>query len=186
MDVNLLPLLPALQVLVPALVVTMRDLFIKEASRAASWRFTASSDSLWPRLRSLLLLCGGQESAFNDSIMLDRFALFFAMIFIMAAALTILILDPLRRQTGIHEGEFYALILFATVGMIRHGGGQRFDRFLSWLGDHVDRGLRAHRHVARQRPLQRSIDEIFLMGAFATGFLLYGIALIYGATGSTN
>ena len=153
MDVNLVPLLPAVQVLVTALVVTVRDLFIKANESRGVLAFYSLVGLGLAAAEVVLLLGGKQESAFNDSFMLDRFALFFAVIFIFAAALTILTSIDYVRQAGIHEGEFYALILFATVGHDCHGGGQRFDGFLPRPGNHVDRGLRAHRHVAFQRPI---------------------------------
>ncbi len=118
--------------------------------------------------------------------MLDRFALFFAMIFIMAAALTILTSIHYVRQTGIREGEFYALILFATVGMIVMAAAN--DLMVFFLGLET-MSIAVYVLTGMWRANGRSSEasmKYFIMGAFATGFLLYGIALIYGATGSTN
>jgi NADH-quinone oxidoreductase subunit N len=117
MDVNLLPLLPAAQVLLTALVVLLRDLFFDEREPKGIL-VLLSLVGLGLALGEALLLWGASESAFSDSIVLDRFAIFFTVIFLLAAALTILSSVHYVRQTGIHEGEFYALLLFATVGMI--------------------------------------------------------------------
>ena len=95
MDVNLIPLLPAVQVLVTALVVTVRDLFIKNDEPRGVLAFYSLVGLGLAAAEVVLLLGGRQESAFNDSFMLDNFALFFAVIFIMAAALTILSVDRL-------------------------------------------------------------------------------------------
>ena len=116
MDGNLIPVLPAAQVLLTALVVMLLDLFLKDQEKG----FLA-----WISLLGLAL-CGGetvilwgsQDAAFGNAIMLDNFALFFTQIFLGVAALTILSSIHYIREMKIHEGEFYALVLFATAGMI--------------------------------------------------------------------
>jgi NADH-quinone oxidoreductase subunit N len=137
-------------------------------------------------LEVAVLLTGRQESAFNESIVLDNFALFFTLIFLLAAALTILSSIHYVRQTRIHEGEFYALILFATVGMIVMAAAN--DLMVFFLGLET-MSIAVYVLTGMWRSSARAGEaamKYFLMGAFATGFLLYGIALIYGATGSTN
>ena len=103
-DVNLLPLLPALQVLIAALVVTVRDLFIKDGEPRGILALYSLIGLALAGAEVLLLVGGRQESAFNDTFMLDHFALFFAMIFIIAAALTILTGDPLCAPGGYPRG----------------------------------------------------------------------------------
>src|SRR5437660_427050 len=88
MDVNLIPLLPATQVLLTALVVMLLDLFIKEPGKGLlAW---ISLLGLALGAGETVLLWGSQESAFGDTLLLDNFALFFAQIFVGVAALTIL------------------------------------------------------------------------------------------------
>jgi NADH-quinone oxidoreductase subunit N len=184
-DVNLLPLLPAAQVLLTALVVLLRDLFIDEREPKGILALL-SLVGLGLALGEALLLWGASESAFSESIVLDSFAIFFTMIFLMAAALTILSSIHYVRQTGIHEGEFYALVLFATVGMILMAAAN--DLIVFFLGLET-MSVAVYVLTGMWRADSRSSEaamKYFLMGAFATGFLLYGIALIYGATGSTN
>ncbi len=186
MDVNLAPLLPVVQVLVTALVVTVRDLFIKETESRSVLAFYSVVGLGLAAAEVILLLGGSQEGVFNDSFMLDRFALFFTVIFILAAALTILTSIDYVRQAGIHEGEFYALILFATTGMIVMAAAN--DLIVFFLGLET-MSIAVYVLAGMWRSNSRSSEaamKYFLMGAFATGFLLYGIALIYGATGSTN
>jgi NADH-quinone oxidoreductase subunit N len=185
MDVNLLPLLPAAQVLLTALVVLLRDLFIDEREPKGILALL-SLVGLGLALGEALLLWGASESAFSDSIVLDRFAIFFTVIFLLAAALTILSSIHYVRQTGIHEGEFYALLLFATVGMILMAAAN--DLIVFFLGLET-MSVAVYVLTGMWRADDRSSEaamKYFVMGAFATGFLLYGIALIYGATGSTN
>ena len=185
MDVNLLPLLPAIQVLLTALVVLLRDLFIEEHKTKGFLAFI-SFIGIGLAAAETVALWGAQESAFNDAVMLDNFALFFSLIFLIAAALTILSSIHYVRQAGIHEGEFYALILFATVGMMLMAAAN--DLLVFFLGLET-MSIAVYVLTGMWRSNRRSSEaamKYFLMGAFATGFLLYGIALIYGATGSTN
>src|SRR3970282_2956994 len=109
MDTNLLPLLPAIQVLLTALVVLLRDLFMEEHKPKG---FLALISQIGIGLAAVesVALWGARESAFNDSVILDNFALFFSLIFLMVAALTILSSIHYVRQAAIAEGEFYALI----------------------------------------------------------------------------
>jgi NADH-quinone oxidoreductase subunit N len=185
MDVNLLPLLPAIQVLLTALVVVLRDLFIEENASKVYLAFisfigiglaAAESVALW----------GLSEGAFNDAVLLDNFALFFSLLFLVAAVLTILSSIHYIRLTAMREGEFYALILFATVGMMLMAAAN--DLLVFFLGLET-MSIAVYVLTGMWRSSSRSSEaamKYFLMGAFATGFLLYGIALIYGATGSTN
>jgi NADH-quinone oxidoreductase subunit N len=184
MDINLIPLLPATQVLLTALVVMLLDLFIKEGEKGLlAW---VGLVGLALSGAETVLLWGAQEVAFGDTLLLDNFALFFTQVFLVVAALTILSSIQYLRQTNIHQGEFYALILFATVGMILMAAAN--DLMVFFLGletmsmaVYVLTGLWRASSQASEAAM-----KYFLMGAFATGFLLYGIALIYGATGSTN
>src|SRR6476620_5569320 len=185
MNVNFLPLLPAVQVLLNALIVLIRDLFISERASRGYLAFI-SLIGLGLAVAESLALWGGQQGAFDDTLMLDNFALYFSLIFLIAAALTILSSIQYLRLTAIHEGEFYALILFATVGMIVMAAAN--DLIVFFLGLET-MSVAVYVLTGMWRTSSRSSEaamKYFVMGAFATGFLLYGIALIYGATGSTN
>jgi NADH-quinone oxidoreductase subunit N len=184
MSVNPIPLLPAAQVLITALVVMLLDLFLKEQEKGVL---------AWISLLGLALcsgeaafLWGSHESAFHDSYFLDNFALFFTQIFLGVAALTILSAIQYLKAARIHEGEFYAMVLFATFGMILMAAGN--DLMIFFLGLET-MSVAVYVLTGIQRNSSRAAEaamKYFLTGAFATGFLLYGIALIYGATGSTN
>jgi NADH-quinone oxidoreductase subunit N len=184
MDVNLLPLLPATQVLLTALVVMLLDLFLKENEKGLL---------AWLALLGLalcgvetVLLWGSQDGSFGDILLLDNFALFFTQIFLGAAGLTILASIDYVRDAKIHEGEFYALILSATVGMIVMAAANELIVFFLGL---ETMSVAVYVLTGMWRTSSRASEaamKYFLIGAFATGFLLYGIALIYGATGSTH
>jgi NADH-quinone oxidoreductase subunit N len=184
MDVNLIPLLPATQVLLTALVVMLLDFFVKEGEKGLlAW---ISLLGLALGGAETLLLWGSREGAFGDTVLLDNFALFFTQLSLGAAALTILSSVHYVREIQIREGEFYALVLFATVGMILMAASN--DLIVFFLGlETMSMAVYVLTGMWRASgPASEAAMKYFLMGAFATGFLLYGIALIYGATGSTN
>src|SRR5437588_6987522 len=123
---------------------------------------------------------------FYGMVHIDGFALVFRAIFLIAAALTIAIsmryLDIEREQ----HGEYYALILFATVGMMFLGGG--YDLILLYIALEL-MAITFYVLVAftkRQRRSNEAGMKYFLLGAFSSGILLYGMSLLYGIAGSTN
>ena len=185
MDVNLLPLLPAIQVLLTALIVMLRDLFIAE-DESKGFLALISLVGIGLAGGELVALWGAQEDAFDGSIMLDRFAAFFSLVFLGITALTILASIHYIRERRMHEGEFYALLLFATVGMMVMAAAN--DLMVFFLGlETMSVAVYVLTGMWRSSPQSsEAAMKYFLMGAFATGFLLYGIALIYGAAGSTH
>ncbi len=126
------------------------------------------------------------QEGFAGSVVLDNFAIFFSMIFIIAALLTILISDGYLRREGYPVGEYYPLILFCTAGAMWMASGT--DLMTIFLGLEV---LSVSLYVLAGffRGDVRSNEaglKYFFLGAFSTGFLLYGVALLYGVTGSTK
>ena len=124
--------------------------------------------------------------SFNGSVVLDNFASFFKMIFLLAAGLAILISDQYMEREGCNHGELYPLILFTVVGMMLMASGT--DLMTIFLGLEV-MSVSLYVLAGFNRASAKSNEaglKYFLLGAFSTGFLLYGMALIYGATGSTR
>ncbi|MBT3183489.1 MAG: NADH-quinone oxidoreductase subunit N [Nitrospina sp.] len=124
--------------------------------------------------------------SFNDSYIVDHLSLFFICIFTISSALAILLSVEYNEREGIRAGEYYALILFCTVGMILLASST--DMIMIFLGIeivsiclYVLAGIRRGNLASNEAAL-----KYFLLGAFATGFLLYGMTLVYGSTGSTN
>ena len=123
---------------------------------------------------------------FYGMVHIDGFALVFRAIFLIAAALAIAIsiryLDIEREQ----HGEYYSLILFATVGMMFLGAG--YDLISLYIALEL-MALTFYVLVAFTKRERRSNEagmKYFLLGAFSSGILLYGMSVIYGLTGSTN
>ena len=125
-------------------------------------------------------------SIFSGMFLADGYAAFFKVLFLIAAALTVLISLRYLDDEGIQRGEYYALLLFATVGMMFMAGGGDFISIylgleLMSLSTYVLVGF-----IRRDEASTEGAVKYFLMGAFTSGILLYGLALLYGLTGSTN
>jgi len=129
---------------------------------------------------------GTEARAFRDMVLLDNYALYFDLVICYAAALIIMLSMDYLGRTGNESGEYYSLVLFSTSGMmLMASAGDLIVVFLALelmsLSLYVLSGLFKSRLTAGEASL-----KYFLLGAFASAFLLYGIALLYGATGSTN
>ena len=123
---------------------------------------------------------------FYGMVRIDGFALLFKAIFLIAAALAIGISTRFLDIEGEQHGEYYALILFATVGMMFIACG--YDLISLYISLEL-MALTFYVLVAftkRQKRSNEAAMKYFLLGAFSSGVLLYGMSLIYGIAGSTN
>jgi NADH-quinone oxidoreductase subunit N len=123
---------------------------------------------------------------FQAMVVLDRFALFFNVVVSLTAALVLLLSVGYVRRQRIEVGEYYALVLFAAVGMMLMASA--LDLLVIFLGlELMSLSLYCLAGFFRTRAAgSESALKYFLLGAFASSFFLYGIALLYGATGSTS
>lgn len=124
--------------------------------------------------------------AYSNLIHADGFSLFVHVVVIGSAALAILGSINYLDAEGIQRGEYYALVLFATAGMgILGGANELVTAFLglemSSISTYILAGFRR-----RALPSNEASLKYFILGSFATAFFLYGIAMVYGATGSTQ
>lgn len=182
--VNWLSLLPGLILTVTGMLVLFWDLWMKDEERPLL---------AWLGLTGLVLtavvsfgLLGRNESAFNGMLALDSYGLFFNLIFCLAAGMTLLMSVHYLETADIRPGEYYALILFATVGMVLMAAGT--DLIVIFLGlETMSMAVYVLAGIWRQRlQSNEAALKYFLLGAFASGFFLYGVALVYGATGSVQ
>jgi len=129
---------------------------------------------------------GSETRAFGDMVTLDSYAVFFDIVIAYAVGLVLLLSGDYLRRAGAESGEYYALVLFSASGMMLLASAT--DLIVVFLAVelmslclYVLAGLFKTRLVAGEASM-----KYFLLGAFATSFLLYGIALVYGAAGTTN
>ncbi|MGH2568400.1 MAG: NADH-quinone oxidoreductase subunit N [Bacteroidota bacterium] len=125
-------------------------------------------------------------TAYSDMIRVGGYSSYFTLLFLAAAFLTILFSRDYLKKLQYHRGEYYILVVLATIGMTLMASA--LDLIVIFLGIElmsVCLYVLAGFFRAKEKSNEASV-KYFLLGAFATGFLLYGIALIYGATGTTN
>jgi NADH-quinone oxidoreductase subunit N len=125
-------------------------------------------------------------TGFYGMVRIDGFALLFGFIFLVAAAFAVAVSMRYLDIEGEQHGEYYSLVLFATVGMMFLGCG--YDLITLYISLEL-MALTFYVLVAftkRERRSNEAAMKYFLLGAFSSGILLYGMSLLYGAAGSTN
>ena len=125
-------------------------------------------------------------STLSDALVVDRYGLFFTLLFCVVSGLTLLMSMSYLETTEIRTGDYYSLVLFSTLGMVLMATAT--DLIVIFLGLEV-MSLAAYALAGIARSELRSNEaalKYFLLGAFASAFLLFGIALLYGATGNTS
>jgi NADH-quinone oxidoreductase subunit N len=128
----------------------------------------------------------GDVSAVAPWLILDRLTLFFDMLLCLGGAIAALLAGGYMPEHNLERGEFYALLLFATFGaMVLAASGDALTLFLGL----ETMSIGAYAMTAFRRSSPRSAEaalKYFLLSSFAAAILLYGFALLYGATGHTD
>ena len=127
---------------------------------------------------------GQNTLAFHGSLAMDDYAVFFETVIIIATAVTVAMSLQYAADAGLAGAEYYALVLFAALGMMLMAAAG--DLIIIFLGlETMSIAVYALAGFNRRDPKSNEAAiKYFLLGAFSTGFLLYGIALIYGAAGT--
>src|SRR2546421_1568323 len=192
-DINLTLIAPELIVGIAGVLVMMVDAFARRNQRWLTG--TLSIIGLIAGLVATIWLWIAwpvQRSGFNGMIVLDELRLSFTVIFVIVALLTILISNVWIETEKLPAGEFHSLLLFATTGMMLMASAG--DLVIVFLGLEI-LSIATYVLAGFRRTDVRSNEsslKYFILGLYAFAFLLYGIALIYGATatetlpGTTN
>jgi NADH-quinone oxidoreductase subunit N len=180
---NLLPILVPLLLAAGSVLVLLGDLAARRRAGVAQW------------IAAIVLLLAGAftlgtwgqgGSGFFGQIWGDAFASFFNLIFLAAAFLVVLSGADYLTRNGIHLGEYYSLVLLAVLGMsFMASGGDLLIIFLGIETMSIALYVLAGFHRTRPRSNEAALKYL-LLGAFSTGFLLYGIAMVYGQIGTTS
>jgi NADH-quinone oxidoreductase subunit N len=182
--INLSVIAPLLVVGTVALVVMLMDLVLPAESRG--WLAYLALGGLVVAMLMVFGLWGQHTRTLSDMVLLDNYGLTLTLIFLIVAGITVLLSVAYTSDRGLIRGEFYALILFAVMGMMVMATAG--DLLVIFLGIEL-LSLPLYVLAGFARPALDSVEaalKYFLLGAFASGFLLYGIVLIFGAIGSTN
>ncbi|TAL41126.1 MAG: NADH-quinone oxidoreductase subunit N, partial [Methylovulum sp.] len=127
---------------------------------------------------------GTMQPAFNGQYVSDPFSFFFKIVFLVSAALILLMSIGYLKSEGIDKGEFYGLILFATLGMMLMVSA--VDLLILYIGletmsisIYILAGF-----MKRERRSSEAALKYLLMGGFSSAIILYGIVMLYGLTGT--
>jgi NADH-quinone oxidoreductase subunit N len=176
-------ILPELVLTVGALVVLISDVLLPRGSKTLVW---ITMGALVATMLSLLPFSSTHVEVAKGLIAVDQFAFFFKFVFLVAAALTVLMSVRYLEVEGVSPGEYYFLILCATLGMMIMAGG--IDLITIFIGLET-MAISFYILAGFIKPNQRSNEaavKYFLLGAFSLGILLYGMSLMYGLSGTTN
>jgi NADH-quinone oxidoreductase subunit N len=177
-------ILPELVLTGGALLLLVADIFVPRAKQSLlAWvalaAIAATGAALWP-------LAGSHLQVSRGLMAVDTFGLFFKVVFLLAAALTVLMSVRYLEIEGTRAGEYYFLVLCATLGMMFMAAGT--DLITIFIGLET-MAVAFYILVGFIKPSRRSNEaavKYFLLGAFSLGILLYGMSLMYGLSGTTN
>ncbi|MDI6765356.1 MAG: NADH-quinone oxidoreductase subunit N [Bacteroidota bacterium] len=180
---ELFAIAPIISITIVSLIVLLVEALVKRSEGLSYWISVVGLVVTAYFAIATLPLIG---TAFNRMVTVGGFGSMFATLFSIAALLTIILSKDYLQKEHANFTEFYLLILFSTLGMMLMASAA--DLIVIFLGLelmsiclYVLAGFLRKKVLANEASL-----KYFLLGAFATGFLLYGIALLYGASGTTN
>jgi NADH-quinone oxidoreductase subunit N len=181
--VDIVAVIPELILLVAACAVLLVEPFLK------SDKTTVLAIALTGLIASAavsLAFIGEDRSAFSDMIVLSDWAVFFNVLFAIGAGLTALMSSEYLEAHGRHLGEYYALLLFAVIGMDLMAASRDLILFyvsleLMTVTLYLLAAFFRYRGKSNESAL-----KYFLTGSFASAVMLYGISLVYGQAGATN
>lgn len=129
---------------------------------------------------------GVPQDAFSGMLRVDAYGVFFEVVVLTAGLFALLISESYLDRIGIRVGEYYALVIFGVTGMMFMGFAN--DLMMVFIALEV-MSIAMYVLCALKRGDERSVEagfKYFILGAFSSGLMLYGISLIYGALGSTS
>jgi NADH-quinone oxidoreductase subunit N len=178
------PILPETIVVSTSLLVLLVDLFIRKDHKAVLGWGSLAGLAIAAVVTYMLMGRGGVF--FSGAFLLDPFAAFFKFIFYLAGGLGILLSINYLKVEDIHRGEYYALMLFATSGMMfMAAAGDLITLYLGLelmaLSVYILAGF-----MRRDNRSNEAAIKYLVLGAFSSGIMLYGMSLLYGVSGTTN
>lgn len=181
---DLVALLPLVVLLVWTMVLLLVDLWIPEQRKGITALLAATG--LAVSLGLTLSQSGRNQLAFNNMAVVDGFAVYLNVLFLASGLVGIALAYDYLKRMGIERGEYYVLLLFAVSGMMLMA--YAYDLIVVFLAlELLSIPLYILAGFARPRlDSEEASLKYFLLGAFASGFVLYGVAMVFGATAQTN
>ena len=181
---DLTPIIPEIIVLLTAFTVLLVDLFAAKNNRSLTLAVTTII-GLVLAMFAETQLHGKDITGFYGTVVADDFSILFEFIYMSVAILTVFVSRHYIAENEMNFGEYYVLLLTAVSGMMFMTSG--LDLLVIFIGLEV-MSISSYILVGMKRKVAEANEaalKYLLLGAFSTGFLLYGISLLYGATGST-
>jgi NADH-quinone oxidoreductase subunit N len=177
-------LLPEIVLTLGSMLVLMADIYVPRERRGV---LTGLSVAVLGATAAAIFAVGNPHTTISNGLLsIDAFAIFFKLLFLGAAALTLMMSGPYLRVEGTPAGAYCFLVLAATLGMMFMASGVELVTIFIGL---ETMAVSFYILAGYLKPDARSNEaavKYFLLGAFSLGILLYGMSLLYGLTGSTN
>jgi NADH-quinone oxidoreductase subunit N len=184
-EIQAIAILPELALTVAGIAVMLAEPFLGARSSRRPLGYLALAGTV-AALFATALQRSAPGASYFGVIQVDDFSVFFHFVILaITAVVTLSSLEYLEQQR-IRAGEYYALLLFGTAGMCLMSSARELLLLfialeISSIATYVLAGFRLRSAISAESSI-----KYFLLGSFATAFFLYGVALIYGATGSTS
>jgi NADH-quinone oxidoreductase subunit N len=177
-------ILPLIVLVAWATVLILVDLFIPKERKM--WTVILAAVGLIVALGLSLAQIGREQVAFSGMVVVDGFATYINVLLLGAGLVAIVLAYDYIERMGINRSEYYILLLYSISGMMLMAVAA--DLIVVFLAlELLSIPLYILAGFARPRPdSEEAALKYFLLGAFAAGFLVYGVALIFGATGTTS
>jgi len=185
-SLNFLAALPEIVLLVATCVLLVADLFVPDARRNLTYVLTLAILVLTGAACWWLLSSGIVTYAFGGMYVTDPMANLLKLVAIIAVALVLVYAQSYARDRGLWKGELFTLSLFSLLGIMLMISANNL--LVIYLGLELQ-ALSLYTLVALRRDDARSSEaamKYFVLGALASGFLLYGMSMLYGATGTLD
>ncbi|WP_213806067.1 NADH-quinone oxidoreductase subunit NuoN [Granulicella sp. dw_53] len=186
MSPNVLALLPEYILTLAGVLIMLAEPCLKHSSSRKPLGWIAIAGTLLAGGASWFQLGFGTVHAFSGTIQTDPFSIFFHLLIAAIVLVTLLTSLDYFETYATHAGEYFALVLFGAVGMMLMTCSVELLMVfigleISSISTYIMAGMRKGQSTASESSI-----KYFLLGSFATAFFLYGIALAFGATGSTS
>lgn len=182
--INIYSILPALVLSLFGIVIMVAEPFVGEQKKSSlGWLGFAGTIAA---MLALSPMADHRGQWYSSLWIVDDYSIFFSFIFLLIAAITTLTSIDFLRRENMNHAEFYALLLFATAGMLMMAASNEL--MMVFLGLEI-LSIATYVLAGFRRTDLRSNEsalKYFLLGSFSSAFFLYGTALIFGETGSTN
>ena len=183
LNINFMTIMPEIFLTVLALVVLVLDLLLGKGDKSLLGYVTIIGlAALLPIIHATV----DPSPSFGGTVIADAFSAFFSMIFVIAAIFTVIISMDYLKKMNVHRGEYYYIVLFATLGMMVMAKSNDLINF--YVGLEL-MALSFYVLVAFRVNSSRSVEgafKYFVLGALSSGIMLYGISFTYGFAGTTN